>query len=111
MTRNPSPSIGVKYCGGCNPVYNRRAILDRLRHDYPEAVIRFVSEEPVPEAGIVDSSLGALPDDLAIVICGCRNECFDYSGYVGKHGQILIFSQEDYGRIEDFMTAWEHTVE
>ena len=29
--------IGIKYCGGCNPRYNRTAVVSRLKKDVGEA--------------------------------------------------------------------------
>ena len=106
----------MKFCGGCNPVYNRRRVLERLQSDFPEAVIRFVSEAPEQElesrvspGALPDALPDAMPDDLALILCGCRNECLDYSRYTGKHGQILVFSEDDYARVKAFMTAWGET--
>ena len=107
MIERQSPKIGVKFCGGCNPVYNRRAVLDRFRRDYPEAIIRFVSEAPEGEITLRGPS-GTLPDDVVILLCGCRNECFDYSEYLGRLGQILIFSEEDYCKVAAFMAEWKN---
>ena len=28
--------IGLKYCGGCNPNYERRRLVERARKEYPD---------------------------------------------------------------------------
>ena len=35
--------IGIKYCGGCNPVYNRGRQVKRLQEQYPEHVFDFAA--------------------------------------------------------------------
>ena len=35
--------IGVKYCGGCNPVYNRGRQVKRLQEQFPEHDFQFAA--------------------------------------------------------------------
>ena len=35
--------IGIKYCGGCNPVYNRGRQVKRLQEQYPEHEFDFAA--------------------------------------------------------------------
>ena len=49
--------IGLKYCGGCNPNYERSDIVKRARNEYPS-----VTFEPYR----VEDEY-----DLVLVICGC----------------------------------------
>ena len=39
--------VGIKYCGGCNPRYDRAAFVERLLSDHPEwdAVLLLQSSE------------------------------------------------------------------
>ena len=32
--------LGVKYCGGCNPRFDRKEIVKRLKEDYPHINIK-----------------------------------------------------------------------
>jgi uncharacterized phage-like protein YoqJ len=86
------PKIAVKFCGGCNPLYERGEIVARLRREYPQAAVTFVSQdENWPQS------------DLCLIIKGCRGACLDYSQYMGRQGQIVIFSPADFQKIAVFM--------
>lgn len=52
-------TVAVKYCGGCNPRYERTELAERLRADFPG--VRIVRAEE--------------PADVAAIICGCPAAC------------------------------------
>ncbi len=54
--------IGIKYCGGCNPRYDRKAVVKRLIVDLMEKV-------PVK----TDQDLTNV--DLIVKVSGCRISC------------------------------------
>ena len=56
--------VYLKYCGGCNPLYDRNVIRELLAADFPS--ITFTREEG--EA------------DRTAVICGCSRACAAVSG-------------------------------
>ncbi|MDR1396265.1 MAG: hypothetical protein LBJ14_00805 [Desulfarculales bacterium] len=86
------PKIAVKFCGGCNPAYDRGEIVARLRREYPEAAVTFISQdESWPQS------------DLCLIITGCRESCLDYSPYLGRQGRIVISSPDDFQKIAVFM--------
>lgn len=59
--------IGVRYCGGCNPRYDRVAVVQRLRDLLPEAEL-----------------LPAAPGQrAALVVCGCPAQCAGVDGLTG----------------------------
>ena len=49
----------VRYCGGCNPRYDRVAAVDTLRRRFPAA--DFVPDHPAPAA--------------TLLVCGCPVQC------------------------------------
>lgn len=62
--------IGVKYCGGCNPRYDRVALVERIRRERQE-----------------DTFEGAIPEvcyDQLLVVCGCSAQCADLTGLEGR---------------------------
>jgi len=62
-------TIGVKYCGGCNPEYDRAALAEEIAAILrPRA--RFV---PADEKGV----------DLVLAIHGCPTACADLSPFGG----------------------------
>ena len=52
-------AVVVRYCGGCNPRYDRVAAVEILQRQFPEA--DFVSEHPCPVA--------------TVLVCGCAVQC------------------------------------
>lgn len=81
--------IGLKYCGGCNPNYERSDIVKRARADYP-----YVTFEP---------HRAEAEYDVVLVICGCLEECSTFSCENSAHGMIHIRSLEEYDRLSAFM--------
>jgi 4-hydroxybutyrate CoA-transferase len=81
--------IGVKYCGGCNPRYDRRALVARLRRSFPEHDIR---------EGLNARAEDFAPD-LAAVLNGCARACADHGAFTGSRGKVVIDSAEGYDEI------------
>jgi len=59
--------VGVKYCGGCNPEYDRVALVEQIEKRL-EGKISFVP----PESERVD---------IILVVQGCRTACADLNGF------------------------------
>ena len=57
------PEIGVRYCGGCNPRYDRVALVKRLGEYFP--ALHFVPAQ------------AGRPYPAVLVVCGCPNCCAD----------------------------------
>ena len=65
--------IGVKYCGGCNPRYDRVALVERIQRGQPEDIFE-----------------GAIPGvcyDQLLVVCGCSAQC---AGREDLDGEVLV---------------------
>jgi 4-hydroxybutyrate CoA-transferase len=54
-------NICIKYCGGCNPKYDRKKIIDYLKRDFKEFNII--------------TSLDNARCDFVVVISGCASRC------------------------------------
>lgn len=74
-------TIAVKYCGGCNPRYDRMEIARRLRRDFPKAELTGPG--------------GGAPDFVA-VICGCHSRCAGHESLRGRFGKAVLAAPEDY---------------
>ena len=59
--------IGVKYCGGCNPRYDRQEALEEIKRAVPDA--QYV--------GVMDEGIY----DVLLVLGGCPNCCADIEPY------------------------------
>lgn len=81
--------IGLKYCGGCNPNYERSSIVKRARREFPQTLF-----EPYDPAASYD---------VVLVICGCLEECFHFSCGNSRNGIISIRDPEEYRRLQEFM--------
>ena len=76
------PTVGVRYCGGCNPRYDRLSLVDRLA-------------AALPELELVSAQDG-VPYAAALVVCGCTARCADVSGLaVPAERQVFVASGAD----------------
>ena len=76
--------IGVKYCGGCNPRYERSRLVKQLA----EAV----GQEIVP-AREKDEW------DVLLVVGGCTNCCTDHAEHTAKCGKIYLRDEGEYPEV------------
>ena len=81
--------IGVKYCGGCNPNYERSRILKMARAEFPR-----VTFEPYR----TDAAY-----DLVLMICGCRQSCTTFRCSNSANGVCNIASLEEYEKLRSFL--------
>ncbi len=73
--------VAIKYCGGCNPKYDRLEIARRLQHDFPEVdLVRAGDEEA----------------DIVAVVCGCPVACASHEKLNGKLAKMVMTRAEDY---------------
>jgi hypothetical protein len=76
-------TIQVKYCGGCNPGYDRSGLIQLIREDFSGANI--VYETPsMAEA------------DFVLVVCGCSVRCASHGELGGLFGKRIISSPDEY---------------
>ncbi len=74
-------TIGIKYCGGCNPRYDRTALVARLETDLPDVQLGLAG--------------GEMPD-YVVVLCGCSSACAQHQHLTGRFGKSVIIREEDY---------------
>jgi len=67
--------IGVKYCGGCNPEYDRVAAVEYMQEQLQDTVA-FVA----PETDGVD---------LILAVEGCSTACADLSAFQGMEVKMI----------------------
>ncbi|MGI6736756.1 MAG: hypothetical protein ACOX41_05520 [Anaerovoracaceae bacterium] len=71
---------GVKFCGGCNPHYDRGAALRTLQKEVPQVHFR------IARAGETY--------DFLLVIGGCTSCCPAFSQYGTRHGVAKMWSRD-----------------
>lgn len=72
--------IGVRFCGGCNPRFDRGVALEKIRESRPD-----------------DEFLHAVEGeeyDMLLVIGGCTNCCASFDHFHSHTGVEKIWSQE-----------------
>ncbi|MCG8484767.1 MAG: hypothetical protein MJA31_15750 [Clostridia bacterium] len=77
---------GVKFCGGCNPRYERGKLLNRIKKDF-ENIISF------------QNAVENVEYDGLLVIGGCTNCCAAYKDIKTKNDPILIWDEKQYNDI------------
>jgi hypothetical protein len=71
--------VGIKYCGGCNPYYDRVALVKRIESRL-QGKVEFVS--------------AANDDvDLVLAVAGCNTACADLSSF--DENKIRIITQNE----------------
>lgn len=78
--------VGVKFCGGCNPRYDRGKALETIKKQTGGAAEFVIAEE------------GAEYDYL-LVIGGCTNCCASYSQYKAGIKTIRMWDESHIERI------------
>ena len=78
---------GVKYCGGCNPKYDREAVLRQIREHFQNRAQFSDAKEDVVY-------------DLLLVIGGCSSCCASFGQYQTRFGIVRLW---DRNRIADII--------
>lgn len=76
---------GVRFCGGCNPRYDRGAALREIESHFKD--IDFVN------------ALEGIPHDLLLVIGGCSNCCAAYEQFDSKHSAIKMWDKDHISKV------------
>ncbi|MBN7772163.1 hypothetical protein [Clostridium aminobutyricum] len=80
---------GVRFCGGCNPRFDRGAVYERIKNKLAGKVEFFIAEEGVPY-------------DVILVIGGCTNCCASYLQFEAD-GVIKIWDEEHEDDMVEFL--------
>lgn len=79
--------IGIKYCGGCNPKYDRKAAVDRLAKKNPEDCT-----EPVKSGEKYD---------MIVLVCGCQRGCIRNYREIPADEYLFMTSEKDFERSKE----------
>lgn len=89
-------TVQVKYCGGCNPRYDRSGLVGRIRRDFPGAAVIYEA----PPGGAVD---------FVLVVCGCPVRCASHEGLHGLSGKRIVSSPDEYPLLYEELKVKEGT--
>ncbi len=71
--------IGIKYCGGCNPTYEREKIEEVIRKNFNAEIIYTSSPESV---------------DVLVCINGCKHACaIESIESIGENKKVISFDE------------------
>jgi 4-hydroxybutyrate CoA-transferase len=81
-------NIGIKYCGGCNPTFNRIKLVEKIIEKYKKQNFEAVKKDVLY--------------DLLLVVNGCLSSCSDVSSLKFKE-KILLNSEDDVRLLEQYI--------
>lgn len=76
--------IGIKYCGGCNPRYDRRELSQKIISRFNE--VDFLAAQENKDY------------DAVIIICGCTSACAAHKNLKTKE-KIFIKSEDELDKV------------
>ena len=81
--------IGLKYCGGCNPTYDRGAAVGSLKNYFKDKEVTFASYDPSGSY------------EYCLLVEGCNRECLPVKTFSNCGHLFVAVSQEDFNKIKD----------
>jgi 4-hydroxybutyrate CoA-transferase len=87
-------TVLVKYCGGCNPRYDRTAFVENLRREFP--LVQFFY-----------SGRGVTNADMVLAVCGCPSKCASHHDLHGRYGKLIVASADEYGIVRKYIRRIE----
>lgn len=89
--------IGVKFCGGCNPRYDRGKALEAIRQGTKGAAAFVIAEEGTEY-------------DRLLVIGGCTNCCASVDRYTVKGDSIRMWDEDHIDTIINNIKKWGNDI-
>ena len=75
-------TIGIKYCGGCNPRYDRVREVMAIEAAYPH--FHFA---PAADGQCFD---------YVLVVCGCPSVCAAHKNIAARYKKYILYKPDDY---------------
>lgn len=80
----------LRYCGGCNPRYERGTMVRSLQDDHPNVTLEVFSSGQ-DYAGV-------------LVVCGCTAQCAERRDLPADAPHCMIATEQDYQRAAAFLS-------
>lgn len=80
--------VGIKYCGGCNPVYNRARQVGFLKERFPEHEFQ--------------DALQGTTCDVWLVVCGCLRACASTEGLKAEKRLFILASENHFSEVVSY---------
>ncbi len=81
-------TVNIRFCGGCNPHYNRGDFARRLIETYPQLHFIYNAEEDT---------------DAVILLCGCTAACARVPEEYGAFGRITVCEARAWYEVREFL--------
>jgi len=78
--------IGIKYCGGCNPVYDRAKRVGKLKESNPEHEYVTLKGDEIC--------------DYWAVVCGCSRRCAEVKNLKARYKVVVVWDEESFKQLE-----------
>ena len=75
--------IGIKYCGGCNPRYDRTDLVSKLK-------------KHIGDGHSIETAKQGIIYDVVVVLSGCTSACAQHQNLQAIYEKIFITSESDY---------------
>ena len=82
--------IGIKYCGGCNPKFDRMAFARRLKEAFGHGEVQAVNSDDV--------------FDCVAVVCGCPVACASLRDINTRKGFVIVRKDDMEATIKHLLT-------
>lgn len=81
--------IGVKYCGGCNSVYDRGRQVNRLKEQFPEHEFCTASQTKAC--------------DVWLAVCGCMRGCVSTGDLEAKKRLFILKTEKSFAEVRAYL--------
>ena len=82
--------IGIKFCGGCNPRYDRSNFVKKLVDEFNDITF--------------ESAKDNVYYDIVMVICGCSSACANHEKLIGVQ-KIIINEENDFNKVKKLINS------
>lgn len=81
--------IGVKYCGGCNPVYSRGRQVKKIQEEFPDHT--YVTPSDRKDC------------DIWLIVCGCLRACASTDGLTAEKKMFILGTERSFVEVRDYL--------
>ena len=85
--------IALKYCGGCNPRYDRAACVDKFRKAMRDLNISFVTYNEKEQF------------DYCLLVSGCNRNCLSDKAFTNCRKLLKVSAAEEFSNIKNELYA------
>jgi hypothetical protein len=81
LKRNYLKTIAIKFCGGCNPTYDRVEYWEKIKSETADKITWTGADYPDVKA--------------ALVICGCQTACPEKNFDPARYSKLLVVRDQE----------------